>query len=83
MAKRAGVSSDDLHRHAQEAELRGRYNGDAPRDLIDAVAHCHLPDSFTADVTMPDVAVTALTLACPTGAEPLSMSDCMSGTCTG
>ncbi|MCZ2818924.1 hypothetical protein O2V63_01085 [Modestobacter sp. VKM Ac-2977] len=46
--------------------------GDAPPDLVDAVAVFHVPGSFTPDVAMLDLAVTALELACPAGAPPLA-----------
>ncbi|WP_138759767.1 hypothetical protein [Modestobacter altitudinis] len=72
MAKQPGVDPDDLYRQAQETLLRGLVAGDAPQDLVDAVALFHVPGWLTPDVAMLDLAVTALDLACPVGAQPLA-----------
>jgi hypothetical protein len=71
MAKRPDVGPDTLHRRAQEAVLSGLRRGEDIQDLIGAVAPHHVHGSFTPDVAMLDLAVTALDLACPAGVEPL------------
>jgi hypothetical protein len=71
MASRAGAGPDVDHRLAQQMVLLGLRRGDAVPDLIDAVASQARP-SFTPDVAMLDLAVTALDLACPADAEPLA-----------
>jgi hypothetical protein len=72
MAKRADVNWKASHRQAQEALLRGLLAGNALQGLVDAVGRFYLPGSFSPDVAMLDLAVTALDLACPAGAEPLA-----------
>lgn len=71
MAKREDAGPDALHRQAQEAVLSGLLRGDDVQDLIGAVAPHHMDGSFTPDVAMLDLAVSALDLACPVGAKPL------------
>ena len=45
--------------------------GDDVYDLMAAAAPSHVPGRFTPDVALLELAVTALDLACPAGAEPL------------
>ena len=45
--------------------------GDDVYDLMAAAAPSHVPGWFTPDVALLELAVTALDLACPAGAEPL------------
>src|SRR3954469_17905527 len=72
MAKRTGAEPEVLHRQAQDALLSGlRRDGDV-YDLMQAVAPAHVRGRFTPDVAMLELAVTALELACPPGAEPLT-----------
>jgi hypothetical protein len=72
MAKRTGTEPEVLHRQAQEALLSGLRRGDDVYDLMGAVAPAHVRGRFTPDVAMLELAVTALELACPPGAEPLT-----------
>jgi hypothetical protein len=71
VAKRAAVDPDVLHRRAQVAALTGLGRGDDVHDLMAAVAPNHVPGHFTPDVALLELAVSALELACPPGAEPL------------
>jgi hypothetical protein len=71
MAQRVHVDPDLLHLRAQVAVLAGLTRGDDVFDLQSAVAPYEVPDHFTPDVAMLDLAVTALELACPHGAERL------------
>ena len=71
MTKRERIDHDVLHRRAQVAVLSGLAAGDDVYDLIAAAAPSHVPGRFTPDVALLELAVTALDLACPAGAEPL------------
>jgi len=71
VTKRQRIDPDVLHRRAQVAVLSGLAAGDDVYDLIAAGAPAHVPGRFTPDVTLLELAVTALDLTCPTGAEPL------------
>ena len=51
--------------------LSGLATGDDVYDLMAAAALSHVPGWFTPDVALLELAVTALDLACPPGAEPL------------
>ena len=51
--------------------LSGLARGDDVYDLVAAAAPSHVPGWFTPDVALLELAVTALDLACPAGAEPL------------
>ncbi len=51
--------------------MSGLAAGDDVYDLMAATAPSHVPGSFTPDVALLELAVTALDLACPAGAEPL------------
>jgi hypothetical protein len=72
MAKRSGAEPEVLHRQVQKALLSGLRRGDHVDDLIGAVDPAHVPGGFTPDVAMLELAVTALELACPPGAESLT-----------
>jgi hypothetical protein len=72
MARGVRVDPDSLHRQAQEAVLSGLVRGDDVDDLMIAIAPNHVPGRFSPDVAMLELAVTALELACPSGAEPLT-----------
>ncbi|WP_448620823.1 hypothetical protein [Geodermatophilus sp. URMC 65] len=50
--------------------LSGPARGDV-YDLVAVAAPSHVPGWFTPDVALPELAVTALDLACPAGVEPL------------
>ena len=71
MTKRERINRDVLHRRAQVAVLSGLAAGDDVYDLMAAVAPSHVPGRVTPDVALLELAVTALDLACPAGAEPL------------
>jgi hypothetical protein len=71
VAKRKGLDTDVLHRRAQVAVLAGLVRGDDVYDLITAAASNHVPGWFSPDVALLELAVTALDIACPPGAEPL------------
>ncbi len=71
MTKQERIDQDVLHRRAQVAVLSGLATGDDVYDLIAAAAPSHVPGCFTPDVALLGLAVTALDLACPAGAEPL------------
>jgi hypothetical protein len=71
VSKRERIDQDVLHRRAQVAVLSGLAAGDDVDDLVAAAAPTHVPGWFTPDVALLEVAVTALDLACPAGAEPL------------
>ena len=71
MTKRERIDQDVLHRRAQVAVLSGLATGDDVYDLMAAAAPSHVPGCFTPDVALLGLAVTALDLACPAGAEPL------------
>ena len=69
--KRERIDQDVLHRRAQIAVLSGLAAGEDVYDLTAAAAPSHVPGWFTPDVALLELAVTALDLACPAGAEPL------------
>ena len=71
MTKRERIDQDVLHRRAQVAVLSGFAAGDDVYDLMAAAATSHVPGWFTPDVALLELAVTALDLACPAGAQPL------------
>jgi hypothetical protein len=71
VTKRERIDQDVLHRRAQVAVLSGLAAGDDVYDLVAAAAPSHVPGWFTPDVALLELAVTALDLACPAGAEPL------------
>jgi hypothetical protein len=71
VTKRERIDQDVLHRRAQVAVLSGLAAGDDVYDLMAAAAASHVPGWFTPDVALLELAVTALDLACPAGAEPL------------
>ena len=71
MTKRERLDEDVLHRRAQAAVLSGLARGDDVHDLLAAAASSDVPGSFAPDVALLELAVTALDLACPAGAEPL------------
>lgn len=72
MTRRAQVDPDVLHREAQVAALTVLGRFEEPSELMVAVSPYHRPGSFTPDVAMLELAVSALDLACPPGAEPLA-----------
>jgi hypothetical protein len=71
VTKRERIDQDVLHRRAQVAVLSGLAAGDDVYDLMAAAAPSHVPGWFTPDEALLELAVTALDLACPSGAEPL------------
>jgi hypothetical protein len=71
VTKRERIGQEVLHRRAQVAVLSGLAAGDDVYDLMAAVAPSHVPGWYTPDVALLELAVTALDLACPAGAEPL------------
>jgi hypothetical protein len=71
VTKREPIDVDALHRGAHVAVLGGLARGDDAYDLVAAVAPTHVPHRFTPDVALLEIAVTALDVACPPGAEPL------------
>jgi hypothetical protein len=71
MTKRERIDQHVLHHRAQVAVLSGLAAGDDVYDLVTAAAPSHVPGWFTPDVALLELAVTALDLACPAGAEPL------------
>ena len=60
-----------LPRRAQEAVLSGLARGNDVYDLMAAAEPSHVPGLFTPSDALLELVVTALDLACPTGAEPL------------
>jgi hypothetical protein len=71
VTKREHIDPDLLHRRAQVAVLSGLAAGEDVYDLMAAAAPSHVPGWFTPDVALLELAVTALDLACPAGAQPL------------
>jgi hypothetical protein len=69
VTKQERINQDVLHRRAQVAVLSGLVAGDDVYDLMAAAAPTHVPGSFTPGVALLKLAVTALDLACPAGAE--------------
>jgi hypothetical protein len=74
------IDQDVLHRRAQGAVLSRLADGDDVYDRMAAAAPSHVPGRFTPDVALLELAVTALDLACPAGAEPLSTRGCANAT---
>ena len=71
MTKRERIDHDVLHRRAQVAVLSGLAAGEDVYDLMAAATPSHVPGWFTPDVALLELAVTALDVACPAGAEPV------------
>ena len=71
VTKREYIDRDVLHRRAQVAVLSGLAAGDDVYALMAAAAPSQVPGWFTPDVALLGLAVMALDLACPAGAEPL------------
>jgi hypothetical protein len=70
VTKRERIDQEVLHRRAQVAVLSGLAAGDDVYDLMAAAAPSHVPGWSTPDVALFELAVTALDLAWPAGAEP-------------
>jgi hypothetical protein len=68
---RERIDPDVLDRRARVAVLSGLARGHDVHDLLAAAAPNHVPGKFSPDVALLELAVTALDLACPPGAEPL------------
>ena len=81
VAKQDCVDQDVLHRRAQAAVLSGLARGDDVHDLVAAAVPTHVPGWFTPDLALLELAVTALDLACPSGAEPLEYEGYASAAC--
>lgn len=71
MGNRPRVDHDVLHRQAQAAFLAGLRCGDDVVALVASVAPSHVPGSFTPDLAMLELAVTALDLASVSRSAPL------------
>jgi len=71
VTKRERIDQDVLHRRAQVAVLSGLTAGDDVSGLMAAAALSPVSGRFTPDVALRELAVAALDLACPAGAEPL------------
>jgi hypothetical protein len=71
VTRRERIDQDVLHRRAQVAVLSGLVTDDDVYDLMAAAAPSHVRGWFTPDVALLELAVTALDLACPAGAESL------------
>ena len=71
MAKREPIDVEVLRRGARAALLSGLASGDEAVDILAAVAPTEVPNRFSPDLALLELAVTALDLACPPGAEPL------------
>ena len=71
VTKRERIDPDVLHRGAQLAVMTGLERDDDAYDVMAAAAPHHVPGRFSPDVALLELAVTALDLACPAGAEPL------------
>jgi len=72
MATGPRLDAGHLRRRAQEAALGGLWRGDNVNELVGAIAGHHVRGVFTPDVALLELAATALELACPAGAEPLT-----------
>jgi hypothetical protein len=81
VTKRERIDHDVMHCRAQVAVLSGLAAGDDVYHLTAAAAPSHVPCWFTPDVALLELAVMALDLACPAGAEPLESRGCGSATC--
>ena len=71
MTKRERIDREVLHRRAQLAVVTALARDDDAYGLMAAAAPSHVPGRFSPDVALLELAVTALDLACPPGAEPL------------
>jgi hypothetical protein len=71
VTKRERIDPDVLHRRAQVELLSCLARGEDVYDLVAAVSPAHVPGQFSPDVALLELAVTALDLARPAGAEPL------------
>ena len=71
VAKQSGIDPKVLHRRAQIAMLSGLARDDAVYDVVEALAPNRVRHDSAPDVALLELAVTALDLACPPGAEPL------------
>jgi len=71
VAKREPIDLDVLSRDAQGAVISALARGGDAFDILAAVAPAALAHRFMPDVALLELAVTALDLACPPGAEPL------------
>jgi hypothetical protein len=71
VSNRRRVDVEVLHRRAQEAVLSGLGRGDDVYDLMAAAEPSHVPGSFAPSGALLELAITALDLASPPGAEPL------------
>jgi hypothetical protein len=71
VTKRERTDPEVLHHRAQIAVLSGLARSDDVFDLMAAAAPSHVQGWFTPDVALLELAVTALDLACPAGAQPL------------
>ena len=71
MTPRERIDPDVLDRRVRVAVLSGLARGDDVYDLMAAAAPNHVPGKFSPDVALLELAVTALDLACPPGAESL------------
>ena len=81
VTKRERIDQGVLHRRAQVAVLSGLAAGDDVDDPMASAAPSRVPGGFTPDVALLELAVTALDLACPAGAERLEYGGCVSVTC--
>jgi hypothetical protein len=68
---RERIDQDVLHRRAQVGVLSGLAAGDDVVDLMAAAAPSHVSGWFTPDVALLEIAVTALDIGSPSGAQPL------------
>jgi hypothetical protein len=71
VAKQSGVDPKVQHRRVHIAMLSGLARGDAVYDVVEALAPNRVRHDSAPDVALLELAVTALDLACPPGAEPL------------
>ena len=71
VAKREPIDLDVLSRDAQGAVLSALARGGDAFDILAAVAPADVANRFAPDVALLELSVTALDLACPSGAEPL------------
>jgi hypothetical protein len=71
MGNPPGVDADLRHKQAQAAALAALRRGEDPDGVVAAVAPYDIPKSFTPDVAVLELAIDALDLACPAGADPL------------
>jgi hypothetical protein len=71
MANKHRDAPELLHRRAQQAVLTAMSRGEDIDGLTEAVAPSEVPQWFTPDVAILELAVTALELATPPGTDPL------------